>query len=342
MSNESSDNSDLPTEKEVFDKIKSFSIMWKFRFYGFFKNLKFFEPYLMLLLLANEYSFFQIGILFLILFILLVIGIQMSFVESDSEILSQFEQHQHSKYSAEIKYLAHQKTTVRYLISGDTSAKIGILFIHGAPGGLGMFVPYHHQKVLNERYTLISVDRPGYGYSTIDPMPSIIEQSKIINEIIKLNPSKKFILFGHSYGGPIAGYIGYLNPDQIVHSILAGGAVDPEQEKFVWTGVLCNLPGIYHISSNDTKTATKEKLGHKSALNEIENSWEDLQVRVTAMHGDKDWMVPFENIHFLEERIDEGLLEINQLIGDDHFFFTDIPLVTNAIVKVANLYNQGD
>jgi pimeloyl-ACP methyl ester carboxylesterase len=148
-------------------------------------------------------------------------------------------------------------------------------------------------------------------------------------------------LFGHSYGGPIAGYIGYLNPDQILHSILAGGAVDPEQEKFVWTGVLCNLPGIYHISSNDTKSATKEKLGHRSALVEIEDSWDNIKIQITAMHGDKDWMVPFGNVHFLEDKMEKGLLKIDHLVGDDHFFFTDIPLVTNSLVRIGNLYNQG-
>jgi MFS family permease len=37
--------------------------MWKFKFYGFFKNLKFFEPYLIIIFLAWEINLFQIGIL---------------------------------------------------------------------------------------------------------------------------------------------------------------------------------------------------------------------------------------------------------------------------------------
>lgn len=37
--------------------------MWKFKFYGFFKNLRFFEPFLLLIFLAWDVNLFQIGIL---------------------------------------------------------------------------------------------------------------------------------------------------------------------------------------------------------------------------------------------------------------------------------------
>ncbi len=38
----------------------------KFSTYGFLKNLKFFEPYLVIYLLARGFSFFQIGLLYAI------------------------------------------------------------------------------------------------------------------------------------------------------------------------------------------------------------------------------------------------------------------------------------
>jgi len=50
-------------EKETFKWINKQGIMWKFKFYGFFKNLKFFEPYLLLIFLAWEINLFQIGLL---------------------------------------------------------------------------------------------------------------------------------------------------------------------------------------------------------------------------------------------------------------------------------------
>ncbi len=49
--------------KDYLD-IKEDSLIWKFCFYGFFKNLKFFEPYLFIYLLSKDLSFFDIGLLY--------------------------------------------------------------------------------------------------------------------------------------------------------------------------------------------------------------------------------------------------------------------------------------
>lgn len=48
----------------MYDKIKKDPQIVKFCFYGFFKNLKFFEPYLLIYLMALGNSLFTIGILF--------------------------------------------------------------------------------------------------------------------------------------------------------------------------------------------------------------------------------------------------------------------------------------
>lgn len=50
----------------MYDKIKKDPQIIKFCFYGFFKNLKFFEPYLLIYLIALGSSLFHIGVLFAI------------------------------------------------------------------------------------------------------------------------------------------------------------------------------------------------------------------------------------------------------------------------------------
>ena len=55
----------MPTEennRQVMHQILREPMMIKFRLYGFFKNLKFFEPYLLIILLAWGYSLTQIGL----------------------------------------------------------------------------------------------------------------------------------------------------------------------------------------------------------------------------------------------------------------------------------------
>lgn len=47
-----------------FELIKKDKQIWKFCFYGFFKNLKFFEPYLLIYLMGMGLNLFQVGLLF--------------------------------------------------------------------------------------------------------------------------------------------------------------------------------------------------------------------------------------------------------------------------------------
>jgi len=48
----------------TYNEINNDKQIWKFRFYGFFKNLKFFEPYLLIYLLGMGLSLFQVGMLY--------------------------------------------------------------------------------------------------------------------------------------------------------------------------------------------------------------------------------------------------------------------------------------
>ncbi|MHA1821551.1 MAG: MFS transporter [Promethearchaeota archaeon] len=50
-------------DKELMMKIKKNPLVWKFCFYGFFKNLKFFEPYLLIIFITWGLNLFTIGIL---------------------------------------------------------------------------------------------------------------------------------------------------------------------------------------------------------------------------------------------------------------------------------------
>lgn len=61
---------DPSQNKEIQKKILADPLMWKFRFYGFFKNLRFFEPYLIVMLLiylgGSDFPLLTIGTLFLV------------------------------------------------------------------------------------------------------------------------------------------------------------------------------------------------------------------------------------------------------------------------------------
>lgn len=53
-------------EKEIFKRIKNDPQVWKFCFYGFFKNLKFFEPYLLIIFLALGYNLINWAVIIMV------------------------------------------------------------------------------------------------------------------------------------------------------------------------------------------------------------------------------------------------------------------------------------
>ncbi|MHA1230460.1 MAG: MFS transporter [Candidatus Helarchaeota archaeon] len=57
----------MSSQREIYKSIKKNRLVWKFSFYGFLKNLKFFEPYLLLILLYLGYNLFEAGLLVMII-----------------------------------------------------------------------------------------------------------------------------------------------------------------------------------------------------------------------------------------------------------------------------------
>ncbi len=56
----------VPIDSETKKAIKKDKMIWKFSLYGFLKNLRFFEPYLVIYFLSLDLSLFSIGILYAI------------------------------------------------------------------------------------------------------------------------------------------------------------------------------------------------------------------------------------------------------------------------------------
>lgn len=274
-------------------------------------------------------------ILFLLIFLLViglfVIGMRMSFRTSDAHLEAYFAS---QNTSAEINYLPMGQDSLRYVVSGNLDTKWAILFVHGAPGGLGMFQQYLAEPELGKKALLISVDRPGYGYSAYGKSEtSIPRQSEIINQILAEYPEHQFLLYGHSFGGPIVGYMAYLRPDRIRGAIIAGGAVDPGQERFVWLARFCNTPPVKWIGVADTWVASDEKIAHPGQLAAMADIWQQIEAKLFIQHGTEDWMVPYENVAFLQERVPEKQLFLEALEGESHFFFNDMATVKGILLK---------
>jgi pimeloyl-ACP methyl ester carboxylesterase len=265
--------------------------------------------------------------------------INMSFRYSDTKVESKFEG---VALIPEIKYLQYNNRQVRYLLLKTSSDLPFVVFIHGAPGSSADYLNYFKDKKLNKKVNLISVDRPGYGYSNYGlAETSIRKQAAAIHEVVKREcGDRSVVLVGHSYGGPIALRIAADFPISYHAAILLAPAIDPKNEKKIKIASFGTNKFSGWLIPPAMQVAAYEKITHVEELKKLEPLIENIQVPVYHIHGTNDSLVPFENVAFAKNHIRDSLLHIKVLQNVDHFLpWSHHKLVVDKILE--SIENQA-
>ncbi|RYG41318.1 MAG: alpha/beta hydrolase [Chitinophagaceae bacterium] len=174
-----------------------------------------------------------------------------------------------------------------------------LVFIHGSPGSWSNYRACMWDSALLKKYRMVSIDRPGFGYSEFGDVLHLDDQALTILPIIKsLQNGKPISIFGHSMGAPVAVRIAAYAPALVDRLILAGAPLDVNQESpETWRKVMDKgalkllLPGAFAPSN-------KELLYLKTDLVGLQREFSKITCRVNFYHGDKDSWVPIGNIAF--------------------------------------------
>ncbi|TGK14123.1 alpha/beta fold hydrolase [Leptospira fletcheri] len=176
-----------------------------------------------------------------------------------------------------------------------------LVFIHGSPGNWIHFWRYMKDPDLLSAFCMIGLDRPGFG-SSPGPLPDVDKQAKrILNSLYSISPKspkRKFVLVGHSYGGPVAARIAALEGNSVTHLVLLAAALDPEKEELKWYNRAANTGLARSVLPADLLTSNLEMLPMKEQLLAIEPDWKKLKAEVYIMQGGKDSLVSPENLNF--------------------------------------------
>ena len=271
---------------------------------------------------------------------LLVTGILstgcMQFRTSSKKVIKRFEERDLSVSVENEKIEGHE---IRYVMVNKEASELPMLvFVHGAPGSSDNFYQFMEDPDLYSRFRMISLDRPGYGYSGFGKSVTSIEsQARIINDIVHRYSKDSVILVGHSFGGPIAAKAAYLSPETYSSVIMLAPAVDPENEKIFKIAYLGYRAPFRWITPRSWKVAADEKLTHIAELKKMESDWADMTTPLIHMHGDKDRLVPFANLEFSKRMINPEILEVIHLEGEDHFLpWTQKTLIKETIFREVN------
>ena len=223
---------------------------------------------------------------------------------------------------------------INYADIGSDSLPV-VIFFHGAPGGWNAFINFMANPKLQSISRMISVDRPGYGYSDYgEPVTSLARQCELMKPILDSVRHQKTILVGHSLGGPIIAKMAMDYPDLVDGLIFVGGSIDPEMEKDEWYRYIMRtalgrllLPGSFW-STNEEIFFLKEE------LELMLPDWQKIDIPVTVIQGVEDNLVPKENAYFAEKMIKEDQLEVWMEDGVNHFIPWNRPdLIEKAIHK---------
>jgi pimeloyl-ACP methyl ester carboxylesterase len=225
--------------------------------------------------------------------------------------------------SVDIVYTQAGNRLLRSLIVAGKPERPWLVCVHGAPGSCMDFYLYLTDKRLSGHFNMISIDRPGYGFSGLGfAEPSISEQACMIYDVLckQSIDHQQISLLAHSYGGPIAARIAMDHPAIVSHLWMLAPAIDPEKEKRFPIAKIAHRKPFSVLVPLALQVAAREKLAHAEELRKMRSDWSAITSNVIHMHGTKDSIVPFENLHFSEMNLPNARFTGIALKGENHFF----------------------
>lgn len=246
------------------------------------------------------------------------------FSMSEEEVRAAFDQ-------AGVPYDLKEKAGITYVETGNPEGQT-VLFIHGSPGSWDNFISYLLDESLRETYRLISVNRLGFGGDSLGkPEPSLARHAEAALSVVE--GDSPVILVGHSMGGPVAAKAAMLFPERVKGVVLLSAALDPELEKVMFIQRVGAFGPIAWLLPSSLDACNRELIPLEQELRDMQPGWQGLSIPLIAVHGDRDTLVPVENMDFLQQQVSSDILEVRILEGANHF----IPWTREADVKQALL-----
>ncbi len=212
-----------------------------------------------------------------------------------------------------------------------------LLMVHGSPGALNAYETYLQDPTLNAQMNLIAVDRSGFGYSDFGIAASSLDlQAALIGEVLKDYPTQKKILVGHSMGGPVIAKLAMDFPDLVDGMVMVAPSISPDLEpSIIWRKAL-NFPLIRWFTPSGLRVCNQEIIPLKQELEKMLPGWKNIEIPVTIVQGEDDFLVPKENAYFAKAMMPTNPTVATTMIkGGDHFIlWSEVDLIKKEILKI--------
>ncbi len=241
--------------------------------------------------------------------------------------LKEFSQHKHHEDG---------HLPLHFVRTGNEAAP-AVLFIHGSPGMWEGWAEYLHSHELRSKALLVAVDRPGYGGSNNGISGATLkEQSDTIVASIKsaFPHKKKWIIVGHSYGGPVALRLMADYPDFFSSSLLLAPAISPSLVRVRWYNRVADLPVVRSLISTHLHRSNEEMFLLSDELSKMKPDLSSIKNSVIIIQGQKDGIVHPGNVAYAEETLVNTTVQKNILPQRGHFLpWEEYDLIKGTLLK---------
>ena len=258
-----------------------------------------------------------LGIVLFLVIWLVIAQSCMKFRISDSKAKSDFEKKGVVLITATVNVAG---ANMHYAKTGSDSLPT-IVFVHGSPGSWDAFAQYMQDKDLLMKYRMISIDRPGFGYSDFGEAQHIEDQSALISPLFKRwNNGKPFYLVGHSLGGPMIIQLNADNSGLFDGLVLLAGSVDPAEEKKESWRYLLNGGILSYLVPGAMRPSNIELIYFKKDVYALQDKFALVKCKVFIVHGSEDPFVPVGNAMFAQKKlVNAASVKLTLIQGANHF-----------------------
>lgn len=265
--------------------------------------------------------------------------------------LKQEQQKINSYYQSNAKPQIKIKKTdygqLSYIESGDIN-KPTVIFLHGTPGSASFFSSYINHNELQKQAHLITVDRPGWGNSTIKKKVkreyTLNEQSQFLGpwicQMAQNSISGKVVLVGHSYGATLVPLLTLNYPHCVSGMILLAGAANPDLAYPRWYNRLTKtfiIGGLIKRMANQLYQSNKEMMPIQIGLKQLRHRWGEITQDVVVIHGGKDKLVHPRHIDFIKQEFVNANVKTIYKPTQGHFIlFEDLEIIVAEIIELLN------
>jgi pimeloyl-ACP methyl ester carboxylesterase len=257
----------------------------------------------------------------------------MSFRKSDADEKIEFAKNHVSLNTTIINV---QGRHIHYAFTGNDTLPT-IFFIHGSPGSWDAFAAYMEDSILLKKFRMVSIDRPGFGYSDYGIAQHLDVQSTWISPVFyRHNNHKPMFLAGHSLGGPMVIKLAADNPGIFSGIVVISGSIDPSEEKpEKWRPLLFKSPLNYFVPG--AMRPSNEELWYlKKDLVPLKDDFPKINCPVYFIHGALDTWVPPANVQYGKGLlVNSPKVEETLIPGANHFIpWTKFTEIRDVLLKL--------